>query len=162
MCMCGKPTINGEPGYSWDGKTFTIRQPDPPEMMEGDILLMDEPGRCGGLDCHSHHFRLVQTRYRRALLVRHGGGDERILLGSTADLFLKSLPSLGSLGSNARFWLLHTLYSTHREAEESAKANEAARWRKAAAEKRIKVQKVRNQNMARVSIEPPRQVAVTH
>src|SRR5688572_9405566 len=82
MCMCGKPTINGEPGYSWDGKSIGVRPVDPPALADGDVLVYDGPGRCGGLDCHSHHFRLVMDSGRAFLLVQHGGGDERIQLGS--------------------------------------------------------------------------------
>lgn len=48
MCMCGRPTINGEPNaYSWDGKSHSTRQPSPPSLRDGDELLFDEPGRCG-------------------------------------------------------------------------------------------------------------------
>ncbi len=83
MCCCGQPTINGTPGaYSWDGKTWSTRQPEPPPLQEGDTLLYDEPGRCGGIDHHSHHFRLVRRQYGgHVVLVRHGGGDERFGIG---------------------------------------------------------------------------------
>jgi hypothetical protein len=43
--MCGKPTINGEPGYSWDGKSVYTRPIDAPALREGDELIYDEPGR---------------------------------------------------------------------------------------------------------------------
>src|ERR1043166_5298780 len=80
MCMCGKPTINGQEGYSWDGKTVGIRQPDPPPL-DGDELLYDEPGRCvAGLDSHCHHLRLTKNGPCFYLLVRHGAGNERIRL----------------------------------------------------------------------------------
>jgi uncharacterized protein involved in type VI secretion and phage assembly len=154
MCCCGKPNVNGTPGaYSWDGRTFSTREPSPPPLADGDALLFDEPGRCGGLDAHSHHFRLVKGAYNAvALLVRHGGGVERISLGATFRLFL---PSMAALDSNARYWLLHSLYSAQDNAATEARAAEASRWRKAAAEKRIKVRKVRGMNMVRVTIEPP-------
>lgn len=25
MCCCAKPNVNGEPGYSWDGKSVSTR-----------------------------------------------------------------------------------------------------------------------------------------
>lgn len=149
MCMCGKPTLNGEPGYSWDGQRFSTRPPAPPPLQDGDELLWDEPGRCGGLDCHSHHFRLVKGRYGYAVLVQHGGGDERVGLGVVARLLV---PSLGALDSNGRFWLFHSLYSTHRDAQADATQERNAHWRKAAAEKRIKTRKVREG--VKVWIEP--------
>ncbi len=142
MCCCGKPTINGEPGaYSWDGKSFSTRPVDPPPLEDGDVMLWDEPGRCGGLDCHSHHFRLVRANYYGlTLLVQHGGGTERVGLGV---IFPRLLPSVDSLDSNGRFWLLHSLYSMHRDAERSAREATNASWRTAAAERRIKTRKVR-------------------
>lgn len=156
MCCCGKPTINGEPGvYSWDGKHFNTRQPSPPTLLDGDTLLYDEPGRCGGIDAHSHHFQIVKGRFSgRTLLVCHGGGEERIGLGCTFDLFF---PAIATLDSNARYWLMHALYSAHADAERSASQERDQVWQKAAAEKRIKVRKLRGRNAVRVSIEnPPR------
>lgn len=143
MCCCGKPTINGEPGYSWDGKSFSVRKPDPPELADGDSLLFDEPGRCGGMDSHCHHFRVVAAQFGRfALLVRHGGGNERIDLPGYHPA-VKMLPSLAELDTNARYWLLHLLYSVQRQAASEADRRTAMVWRKAAAEKRIKTRKKR-------------------
>ena len=141
MCMCGKPTINGEPGYSWDGKSHSIRKPNPPDLDDGDELLIDEPGRCGGLDCHCHHFRVVKAQSAYGgyfLLVRHGGGDERIPLGSRP-----GIRPLLATDSNSRFWLLQMMYQVqHNQAAEARKlAND--QWTKAAAEKRIKIRKQR-------------------
>lgn len=154
MCCCGRPTINGEPGaYSWDGKTRGTRPPNPPDLREGDELLYDEPGRCGGIDAHSHHFRLVKGRYGYALLVRHGGGDDSFDLGITAKL---CLGSLASLDSNARYWLMHTIYSTWRDATGLAASRSNAEWRIAAAENRIRTRKRRGTNTVNVWIEPPK------
>ena len=61
MCCCAKPNVNGEPGYSWDGKSISTRPVDPPMLEDGDVLLFDEPGRCGGMDSHCHHYRLVKS-----------------------------------------------------------------------------------------------------
>jgi hypothetical protein len=154
MCCCGKPNVNGTPGaYSWDGKSFSTRQPCPPDLMEGDELLYDEPGRCGGLDCHSHHFTLVKcTRYGTYdVVVRHGGGDERFSLGVTGRLLV---PSFASLDSNGRYWLMHTLYSSRNEVQRATEGTEALRWRTAAAEKRIKTRKLRGRGLVKVWIEP--------
>ncbi len=140
MCMCGKPTINGEPGYSWDGKTHGTRPVAPPDLEEGDELLYDEPGRCGGLDSHCHHLRVVKARYGGfKLRVRHGGGDEQISLGSTR----MAIDALAALDSNGRYWLLLRLYHVQSDAASRAIERCDSSWRKAAAEKRIKTRRIR-------------------
>ena len=151
MCCCGKPTINGQPGaYSWDGQTFSTRQPWAPELMGGDSLLWDEPGRCGGIDAHSHHFRLVKGYGGTlSILVQHGGGRERVNLGSGVRALILHLDTLDSDG---RYWLLHTLYSAHCDGADRAREETSAYWRQAAADKRIKTRKVRGG--VRVSVEP--------
>lgn len=156
MCCCGKPNINGTPGaYSWDGKSFSTRQPNPPPLLDGDILLHDEPGRCGGLDCHSHHFRLVNCYGSYDVLVRHGGGDERFSLGVVGK---RLLPAIAAMDTNGRFWLLHTLYSTRETAKSDAEYATGLRWRVAAAEKRIKTRKLRGRGQVKVWIEPPAKI----
>ena len=154
MCCCGRPTINGQLGaYSWDGKSFMTLAPAPPAIEDGDELLYDEAGRCGRLDCHSHHFRLVKRQYGgHALLVRHGGGDQRMNLDCVAAL---TIPSLAAMDSNTRYWFLHAFYSIHTEAERTARDSRDSMWRQAAAEKRIKTRKYRGSNRVRVTIEPP-------
>jgi hypothetical protein len=153
MCCCGKPTINGQPGaYSWDGKSFSTYPPAPPALGERDTLLYDEPGRCGGLDAHSHHFRVVKSLGGLySLLVRHGGGDERIVLPVTFRLFL---PTIDAMESNARYWLLHSLYSAHSAAEREGTEKTGARYRQAFAEGRLKKRKVRGTNGFKIWIEP--------
>jgi hypothetical protein len=152
MCCCSKPNVNGTPnGYSWDGKSHTTRAPAPPALRDGDEVLYDEPGRCGGLDCHAHHFQLVKTYGGHDVLVRHGGGDVRFSLGVVGRLLV---PSFASLDSNGRYWLMHTLYSTREDAVRSAEDVVASRWRVAAANKRIKTRKVRGTGRVKVWIEP--------
>lgn len=141
MCCCGKPTINGEPGaYSWDGKSFMTRQPSPPEIADGDELLYDCPGRCGGLDAHSHHFRLVSSKGQHALLVQHGGGRERIELGCVERVASKT-GAWEALSETQRYWMLYAIYSVHRTAADVASARESVRWKQAAIDKRIKVRR---------------------
>ena len=152
MCCCGKPTINGMVNaYSWDGHTFSTRAPNPPPLLDGDVLLYDEPGRCGGIDAHSHHFRLVKAGGEVALLVRHGGGDEALALGCTGRL---ALPAFDGLDTNARYWLLHAIYSAHSNGADAAASRRDAFWRKAAAQKRIVVRKVRGRDAVEISVEP--------
>jgi len=152
MCCCGKPNVNGTPGaYSWDGKSFMTREVNPPSLTDGDTLLYDEPGRCGGLDCHSHHFRLTSRYGSHAVLVRHGGGDERFYVSRMI------LPAFEALDSNGRYWLMHTLYSAYSTGREQGTNAATSEWRLAAAEKRIKTRKVRGRGAVKVWIEPKRE-----
>ena len=149
MCCCNKPTINGEYGYSWDGKSISIRPVDPPELQEDDMLLYDEPGRCGGIDSHCHHYRIVKNHGVIYLLVKNGGEDKRIHLS----LYNTQYESFSQLDSNGRYWILNALY--HAQLDSARKAQEAISeiWRKAAAEKRIKTRKSRGCNSIKVWIE---------
>lgn len=157
MCCCGQPNVNGTPNaYSWDGKSRSTRQPMPPALRDGDNLLYDEPGRCGGLDCHSHHFRLVKCNGSHDVLVRHGGGEERFSLGVIGRLLV---PSFERLDSNGRFWLMHTMYSTRSDTRREAESAVEHRWRTAAAEKRIRTRKLRGAPRVKVWIEPVATIA---
>lgn len=150
MCCCGKPVINGEMGYRWQPNDMpSIRKPSPPELQDHDTLIIDEPGRCGGVDCHSHHYRLVKQFSCVYLLVQHGGGVERIRLHATPTL----MSTLFNSDSNQRYWILHTIYYAHHDADRDAAQREAAQWRQAAAEKRIKCRKQRGCNRVKVWIE---------
>jgi hypothetical protein len=138
-------------GYKWQpNDTPSIRKPFPPELGENETLLRDLPGRCGiGLDCHSHHF-CVTKRHGGFyfLLVMHGGGQERIPLFSLAP------PVLAALDSMPCYLMAHTIYSAHRDGDRDATLAESVKWRKAAAEKRIKTKKLRGKDAVKVWIEP--------
>jgi len=153
MCCCGKPTINGQPGYSWEGKSFSICPVNPPPLMDGDVLLYDEPGRCGGIDSHSHHYRVVLNGAMTLLRVRHGGGDEEVRM-SLCD---EQVKVLAQLDSNGRYWILNALYHAFSQNGHACANAENERWRQAAAEKRIKVRKLRGQDRVRVWIEPKKE-----
>ena len=146
MCFCGTPTVNGQPSKDpW--------RVNPPTVAEKEIIIFDEPGRCGGIDSHAYHFRVVATSpggHWAYLLVRHGGGDERVLI-SNAPAVLKALEALDT---NGRYWMLHAIYHAQADAYRKGRDLEAQSWRQAAAEKRIKVRKVRGQSAMRVTVEP--------
>jgi hypothetical protein len=151
MCVCEKPTINGELGYRWNdaNKPAGVYRANPPELGEGDSLLYDEPGRCGGQDSHSYHYRVVQKLGTLYLLVRHGGGDERVRL-SNGKVLLMGLELLGT----SRYWTLNAIYHAHADGASDARQQEAAKWRKAAAEKRIRTRKLRGRDTVDVRIVP--------
>ena len=148
MCCCEKPNINGESGYSWDGKSFSVRKPYFAELEDGDELIKDLPGRCGGIDSHSHDLRIVKRPITGFdLLVHNGGGTQRITLHAYgAEAFLTSA------ADNELYWLMRMLYGVQRDSARLAEDAERAKWQKAAAEKRIKTRKVRGSNFVRVSI----------
>lgn len=151
MCFCGKPVINGELGFRYDFTGGTAVYPvNPPDVGEAEKIIYDEPGRCGGLDSHSHHYRLVKSGASLSLLVRHGGGDERIPYLSCEKTLLAPL---AALDSNGRYWILNALFHAQRNAASRAKEDEAARWRKAAANKQIKTRKNRGSDSVKVWIE---------
>jgi hypothetical protein len=150
MCCCDKPNVNGQPGYRWQPEDKpSIRQPYPPELEPNDVLLHDEPGRCGGIDCHCHHYRLVRQHSCLYLLTKHGGGVERIRL-SRSEAFIATL---AVLDSDQRYWILHTIYHAQSDSARNAAEKASATWQRAAAEKRIKTQKVRNSERVKVWIE---------
>lgn len=151
MCSCGTPTVNGQPGYRWQPNDApSVYAPNAPDIEKGEVILFDEAGRCAALDSHSHHFRVVSKNNGGYffLLVRHGGGDERFRLPWPLSL----IDALTEIDSNTRYWALASIYYALRDARKDARQQEGLRWRKAAAEKRIKVRKVRGQDAVTVSI----------
>jgi hypothetical protein len=144
MCCCGHPVVNGEPGYKWNSKDNpTVRPVDPPSLNDSDQLLRDEPGRCGGLDSHSHHYRLVKSYGSLMLLVRHGAGDERLYLSGPVQSVLAQLDSTNC------YWVLNAIYHAHSDGKRSGSEKTENNWRRAAAEKRIKTRKERGSDTIR-------------
>lgn len=155
MCCCDKPNVNGTPGYSWDGRAVGTYPVSPPALRERDELLMDEPGRCGGLDSHSHHYRLVSACGLQ-LLVRHGGGDERVYIslpngrnGSGG-----ALDALLALDSDARYWFLNALYHAHADGRQDGAERASRAHREAFADGRLRKRKMRGCDSVKVWIEP--------
>lgn len=146
MCCCGKPNINGQPGYSWDGKAVGVRPVDPPEIEERESLIFDEPGRCGGQDSHCHHYRVTSL----GLLVRHGGGTERLRLSNQKAV----ITALSALDSTGRYWLLNALYRAAGDASRNAQDETSAKYRKAFVEGTLKKRKLPAQGQVKVWIEP--------
>lgn len=147
MCCCGKPVVNGQPGYKWNfNDNPSVRPIDPPVLDHTEQLLRDEPGRCGGADSHSHHYRLAKSFGSLILLVRHGAGDERLhLSGPLENIFAR-------LDSTDCYWALNAIYEAYSDGKRSGSETTAATWRRAAAEKRIKTRKERGGNNVRVWI----------
>lgn len=147
MCSCGTPTINGQSGYRWQpNDTPSIRPLNPPELSDGETLVRDEPGRCGGLDSHCHHYCLTMRHANYYLLVRHGGGDERI------PLFKPEVDAIKGLDSTSCYWIMGAIYHANAEGKRNARQAADLQWRTAAAEKRIKTRKLRGAEGVKVWI----------
>jgi hypothetical protein len=115
MCFCDQPVVNGQYGYKWQPSDIqSIRRPHPPETDEDELVLYDGPGRCGGIDAHSHHYRLTKRYGSPFLLVQHGSGKERIRLHVT-DHFYEMVVLLNA---TQLYWWCHTMYYAYREGKE--------------------------------------------
>ncbi len=155
MRFCDKPTRNDEERGYLNPAGVPWRAPS---LQDGDEILFDECGRCapqvngkGQTDYHSYHFRLVRNVSMYSLLVRHGGGDERIPLGHD---HTRIAEILWMLDSDARYLMMHALYGVHRDAKERATAATRREWSQAAVDGRIKKRKKRGQDLVDVWIEP--------
>ncbi|MFN3076880.1 MAG: hypothetical protein ABT940_08390 [Alphaproteobacteria bacterium] len=125
-------------------------------MQEGDIILYDEPGRCGGIDSHCHHYRIVSHLGGGTdLLVKNGAGESRIRLSNSTAL----RPILAAMDSNARYWLMNSLAHGYSDGKARGSESVEATWRQAAAEKRIKTRKLPNGRGVKVWIEPAKMEA---
>lgn len=154
MCTCDKPTINGEFGYKWNHPCAgaSIYPVNPPKIENSDEIIFDEAGRCGGIDSHSYHYRLIKSHLDGiSLLVRHGGGDEKISFLSNSKMLVNVLKSLDS---NGRYWILNAIYRAQLSASSKARKEEEEIWRTALAEKRVKTRKIRNQEAIKIWIVP--------
>lgn len=150
MCCCDKPTVNGELGYKWQPNDKpSIRPVDPPSLSELDTLRYDEPGRCGGVDSHCHHYRVVGTSFLE-VLYKHGAGEGRIRLANSNAL----APILAALDSNARYWMLNAICHAYQDGAQQGSERAGTYWRTAAIEKRIKVRRMPKQDRVKVWIEP--------
>jgi len=153
MCFCEKPTINGKTEYRWNNSAApaSIYPLNPPDVENEDTILFDEPGRCGGIDSHSFHYRLIESKHGEiCLIVRHGGGDERTPRLSNSRAVVEALTMFDS---NGRYWVMNALYHAQSDAARKAREIERIIWQKAAAEKRIKTRKNPSKGSVKVWID---------
>lgn len=133
--MCKQPTINGQPGYSWNGEESHTLRVLPPSIPEGATLLFDEPGRCGhGIDSHCHHFRVYELRGHRYCVVRHGGGEQTYPMRD-------GFRCIDAMDSDGRYWLLQATYHTIESAMRDAARDVRQLWELATIQKRVKVRR---------------------
>lgn len=140
MCCCERPNVNGTPGYQWQPEHKpSIRPVSPPALNEYETVLIDAPGRCGGIDSHSHHFIVTSSH---DLLVKHGGGEERIRISNSKAVLgaIDAATSIGVAEHNA-YWLLHAIYQAHHYGQIKGADTERGIWSQAAIDKRIKLRR---------------------
>lgn len=132
-----------------------------PDLKEGDALLFDECGRIveagtyghgsNGIDYRSHYFRIVAAQYGGCyLLVKHGGGQERIQLDYSV---ARARQFFEPLDSTQRYLLMHMLHSVHRKAQDEATKETATAYRAAFADGRLRKRKHRGTEGYKVWIE---------
>jgi len=133
-----------------------------PDLAEGDTLAFSECGRIievgtyghgsNGIDYRSHYFSVVNGAHGHGcyLLVKHGGGQERVELDYSAK---RAAQFFGPLDSNSRYLLMHMLYSVHRKAQVDATAKTAGVYKSAFIAGTLKKRKQRGRDTVKVWIE---------
>jgi hypothetical protein len=109
-----------------------------PTIQKDERIVFDEHGRSlSNIDYKSHWFVVVEARYGGYwLLVKHGGGEERISLGYQYKL--SGIVALEKLSSDERYLALYVMLDIHHHAADEARAQTAHRYQLAFLEKRLK------------------------
>lgn len=124
-----------------------------PIVPEGSEIIFDEPGRiANNIDFSSHYFRCTRSGHYGPLVlhVKHGGGEESVKLGYG---HTGTEATLAALDSDARYLMLHQLYSVARDARTAATERTSYAYKVAFAEGRLKKRKLPRQNQTKVWVE---------
>jgi len=130
-----------------------------PAVADGDTVIFSEHGRItNNVDFRSHWLVLVKGQHGGYfLLVKHGGGEERISLGY--DHVCNALNALGQLTEDQRYLILYCLYDAHKDAKREAVQNTTSYFHLAFLEGRLKRRK-RN-NRYHCEVQPPAKEVAT-
>jgi hypothetical protein len=111
-----------------------------PTIGELDTLVISEHGRViNNTDYRSHWFCIVSEKYGGyALLVKHGGGEERIALGYGYKM-KPIIDGMEKLDGDTRYLIMHQLYDVHRD----ARLAESGKYQRAFASGQLKKERVR-------------------
>jgi hypothetical protein len=142
-----------------DNYAVRERQWRAPSVAEDEEIIFDEPGRVlsrtsperpsDGVDCRSHYFRVTKPRFGfYKLRVKHGGGEDSLCLKYDKRI----IEALAQLDSDSRYWMLFTFLDVKDKTKTDTADAVNGKWRKAAAQKRIKTRKVKDG--VKVWIEP--------
>lgn len=126
-----------------------------PKQDEDDTVIFSEHGRVlDKTDYRSHWLMLVEEPYQTlTLLVKHGGGQERIRLGYHTRYWKQVAQSMQPMDSDGRYLMLYALYRLYRETRRQAEDRVRAEMKLAFVEGRLKKRKVRGQNAYKVTVE---------
>jgi hypothetical protein len=115
-----------------------------PTEQAGDTVIFSECGRITHkTDFRSHWFKVVKQEYGPAcLLVKHGGGEERLRLDYKAD---KLIALWSVFTSDERYMMLHMLYECMKDASRDAAMTASHKYELAFLEGRLKRRKRNNQ-----------------
>jgi len=111
-----------------------------PTEQAGDTVIFSECGRITHkTDFRSHWFKVVKQEYGPAcLLVKHGGGEERLRLDYKAE---KLIALWSVFTSDERYMMLHMIFDLIKDATGNAKNETARKYQLAFLEGRMKKRK---------------------
>lgn len=124
-----------------------------------DTVIFSEFGRVlDHTDYRSHWFVLVKAQFGGYyLLVKHGGGQERINLGYLC-FFRKGHPrvidAMKVMDTDDRYLMLHTFYDIHKDSRRAERAKVTHELTQAFVEGRLKKRKIKGQSAYKVRVEP--------
>jgi len=139
-----------------------------PTVPEDETILFDEPGRVlthrrtpdskGTPVCYSaYHYQVTKPEYGQCVLrVKHGAGEESVLIGYPGEPIIHAL---AALDSDARFAVLHALREQRNEGTQDGRNAVRAEYAQAFVDGRLKKRKVRGEARVRVWVEPKARAA---
>ncbi len=123
-----------------------------PTLHPDDAEVFSECGRiCYNIDYRSHWFVLIQSRGLFTLIVKHGGGEERINMPRVN--FKVTAQAMIHLSSDDRYVMLHSLYDIHKQAKRDAETETAQEYRKAFVDGKLRKRKLPARGVVKVWIE---------
>lgn len=127
-----------------------------PTVLEGETVLRSECGRIThNIDYRSHWFILIKSAYtEHILLVRHGGGEERIHLPICNANVLVS--AIQSLGSDEAYIVMHQLFDIWQHSKRAGRDEATRRFQNAFIDGRLKKRRFPKQGIVKVWIENPK------
>lgn len=126
-----------------------------PQEIPGETVFFNEHGRSLQtgrymVNYRSWYFKVVGSEYSNlCLLVKHGGGQERMQIYAAKEEWLAML---GALDSDTRFRILFTLYKSIHEAAASAQIQESIKYETAFVNGKLHKRKQRGTNNYKVWI----------
>jgi hypothetical protein len=128
-----------------------------PDLSNDDHLIFDECGRSYqqegasyGVTYQSHYYRVVKAQFGGyAILVKHGGGQERIELGHD-DMLIEAM---AAMDTHTRYRVLHSYLRVVHAAQQQGIAVTATRYHAAFLGGKLKKRKIRGTDTYKVSID---------